>query len=140
MRYILFLLVLFLAGPAWAGPWLNLDPVRLSSSGTESMDVGEKAGPISALRLRIDGATVHLGSLSLIPVKGEPIVLNAPQILKSGESSGLLRVPGPATVISKIRLQYRVADRKNAILSVRLKAEKAQNATTDLPPIQPVGQ
>lgn len=135
MRYALFLLTLFLAAPAWAAPWLALKPVALSASGSPAtISVDKKTGPVSALRLRIDGATVHLDSLVLIPIKGDPIPLHVPQILKTGESSGLIRIPGTAVPTAKLRLGYRVSGGKKAVLSVRLKTAGApQNGTITYP-------
>lgn len=107
-----------------AGPWTALEPVRLLASDTSAtLPVGEKLGKIDNLRFRIDGATVMFESLTLIPVEGEPIELRAPVQLKSGESSGLINIPGMATVIDKLKLVYRITDGKPATMTLRIKRD-----------------
>lgn len=124
MKSIILLVSLLLASPALAGPWTALEPVALSASGTsESLPVGEKLGKIDNLRFRIDGATVQFESLLLIPVKGDPIPLKTPVLLKSGESSGLINIPGMAIAIDKLKLQYRITDGKPATITLRVKTD-----------------
>lgn len=124
MKSILLLVSLLLASPALAGPWTALEPVTLSaSSTTESLPVGEKLGKIDNLRFRIDGATVQFESLLLIPMKGDPIPLKPPVQLKSGESSGLINIPGMAIAIDKLKLQYRITDGRPATITLRVKPD-----------------
>ena len=124
MKSILLLVSLLLASPALAGPWIALEPVVLSASGTSAnLPVGEKLGKIDNLRFQIDGATVHFDSLELIPPKGDPILLRTPILLKSGESSGLVNIPGQAVVIDKLKLQYRITDGKPALITLRIKQD-----------------
>lgn len=121
----LFLLVSFLlAAPAMAGPWTILEPVRLSASSTSAnLPVGEKLGKIDNLRFGIDGATVRFESLTLIPVKGDPIALRTPVQLKSGESSGLINIPGQAVAIDKLKLEYRILQGGPATLTLKAKLD-----------------
>jgi hypothetical protein len=124
MKSILLLVALVLASPAMGAPWTAMKPVELSPSGTTaSLPVGEKLGLIDNLRFQIDGATVHLESLTLIPVKGDPISLRIPLQLKSGESSGLINIPGMGEVIDKLKLQYRITDGKPAAITLRVKPD-----------------
>lgn len=130
MHRILFLLILLVSVPAWAAPWIFLEPATISGSGSVTIDAGKKLGPISALRFQIDGATVHLESLTLVPVKGDSIPLRVPQILKSGEASGLIRIPGQAILVDELRLKYRIPDRRKAIVTMRLRpVAQQENAT-----------
>jgi len=121
----LFLLAAcLLAAPAMAGPWTTLEPVSLSASSTSaSLPVGEKLGKIDNLRFGVDGATVQFESLTLIPIKGEPIALRTPVQLKSGESSGLINVPGPAVAIDTLKLEYRIIQGGPATLTLRAKLD-----------------
>ncbi|WP_028577152.1 hypothetical protein [Desulfomicrobium escambiense] len=115
---------LVLAAPALAGPWVALAPVTLSASGAgASLPVGEKMGKIDNLRFQIDGATVQLNGLVLVPVKGDPIPLKIPVQLKSGESSGLINIPGPAVAIDKLTLDYRITDGRPAAITLRVKQD-----------------
>lgn len=115
---------LVLAAPALAGPWVALEPVTLSASGAgASLPVGEKMGKIDNLRFQIDGATVQLNGLVLVPVKGDPIPLKIPVQLKSGESSGLINIPGPAVAIDKLNLDYRITDGRPAAITLRVKQD-----------------
>lgn len=124
MKSILLLASLLLASPALAGPWIALAPVELSASGTSAnLPVGEKLGKIDNLRFQIDGATVQLNSLSLLPLKGDPIPLHIPVQLKSGESSGLVNIPGQAVVIDKLKLEYRITEGKPALITLRIKQD-----------------
>ena len=122
---IFFILACLLpASAALAGPWVALDPVKLSASGTNaSLPVGEEKGKIDNLRFQIDGATVRLDSLTLIPVDGDPIPLRIPVQLKSGESSGLINIPGLAIAIDKLMLVYRITDGRPATLTLRVKQD-----------------
>ena len=120
----LLLAVLLLASPALAGPWTILEPVSLpASGGNASLPVGEKLGKIDNLRFQIDGATVQLKGLVLVPVKGDPIPLNAPVQLKSGESSGLINIPGQAVAIDKLKLDYRITNGRPAAITLRVKQD-----------------
>lgn len=123
--FSLFLLATcLLAAPAMAGPWTTLEPVSLSASSTSaSLPVGEKLGKIDNLRFGVDGATVQFESLTLIPVKGEPIALRTPVQLKSGESSGLINIPGPAVAIDTLKLEYRIIQGGPATLTLRAKLD-----------------
>lgn len=124
MKSILLLVALVLASPAMGAPWTAMEPVELSPSGTTaSLPVGEKLGLIDNLRFQIVGATVNLESLTLLPVKGDPISLRIPQQLKSGESSGLINIPGMGEVIDKLKLQYRITDGKPATITLRVKPD-----------------
>ncbi len=125
MKHLLFFFVSFLlVFPAQAGPWVALDPLELPASGSEaSLSVGQEKGKIDNLRFRIDGATVHLESLTLVPVEGDPIPLRIPMILKSGESSGLINIPGMAVTIDKLKLEYRISGDRGAIITFRLKLD-----------------
>lgn len=115
---------LVLAAPALAGPWVALEPVELSASGASvSLPVGEKMGKIDNLRFQIDGATVQLNGLVLMPVKGDPIPLKTPVQLKSGESSGLINIPGSAVAIDKLKLDYRITDGRPAAITLRVKQD-----------------
>jgi len=124
MKSILLLVSLLLASPALAGPWIALEPVELSASGTSAnLPVGEKLGKIDNLRFQIDGATVQFESLELIPPKGDPIPLPTPILLKSGESSGLINIPGQSVVIDKLKLGYRITEGKPALITLRIKQD-----------------
>lgn len=128
MKNAIFALSLFLcllpAVPAMAGPWTTMDPVRLSAQDTSAtIPVGEKMGKIDKLRFSVEGATVQFESLTLIPVKGEPIALRTPVQLKSGEASGQVNIPGPGVAVDKFRLKYRIAGRAPATLTLRLKLD-----------------
>lgn len=112
------------AGPVAAGPWTTMDPVRLSAQDTSaSIPVGEKMGKIDKLRFSVEGATVQFESLTLIPVKGEPIDLRTPVQLKSGESSGLVNIPGTGVSVDKFRLKYRITGDNSATLTLRVKLD-----------------
>lgn len=112
------------ATAAVAGPWTALEPVQLSASDTSAtLPVGEKLGKIDNLRFKIEGATVTFESLTLIPVEGEPIPLRTPVQLKSGESSGLINIPGLATTIDKLKLVYRITEGKPAVMTLRVKLD-----------------
>lgn len=118
------LMCILLAAPAMAGPWITLEPVRLSAQDTTAIiSVGEKTGKVDNLRFGIDGATVQFESLTLVPVQGDPIDLRTPVQLKSGESSGLVNIPGKAVAIDKLRLKYRITDGRPATLTLRLKLD-----------------
>ena len=124
MKSILLLVSLLLSSPALAGPWTALEPVTLSpSSTTESLPVGEKLGKIDNLRFGIVGATVQFKSLTLIPVKGDPIALRTPLQLKSGESSGLINIPGQSVVIDKLNLENRIIQGGPSTLTLRVKVD-----------------
>lgn len=115
---------LVLAAPALAGPWVALEPVELSASGASaSLPVGEKMGKIDNLRFKIDGATVQLNGLVLVPVKGDPIPLKIPVQLKAGESSGLINIPGQAVAIDKLKLDYRITDGRPGTITLRVKQD-----------------
>lgn len=119
-----FLLCIALAAPAMAGPWTSLEPVRLSAQDTSvALPVGEKQGKIDKLRFGVEGATVQFESLTLIPVKGDPIDLRHPVQLKSGESSGLVNIPGTGVVVDKFMLKYRITGNDPATLTLRLKLD-----------------
>lgn len=112
------------ATTAVAGPWIALEPVQLSVSDTSAtLPVGEKLGKVDNLRFKIDGGTVTFESLTLIPVEGDPIPLRTPVQLKSGESSGLVNIPGMATAIDKLKLVYRITDGKPATMTLRVKQD-----------------
>ncbi len=122
--HLFFLLACLLATPAMAGPWTTLEPVSLSaSSASANLPVGEKLGKIDNLRFGIAGATVQFESLTLIPVKGEPIALRTPVQLKSGESSGLINIPGQSVAIDKLKLEYRIIQGGPATLTLRVKVD-----------------
>jgi len=124
MKSILLLISLLLATPVLAGPWLAQEPLELSATGTTAtLSVGKEKGKIDNLRFQIDGATVHLESLTLIPVEGDPIPLRTPLLLKSGESSGLVNIPGKAIIIDKLKLEYRITEGKPATITFRLKQD-----------------
>lgn len=125
MKSVFLLLVgLLLAAPALAGPWTALEPVSLpASGGNASLPVGEKLGKVDNLRFHIDGATVQLKSLVLVPVKGQPMPLKTPVQLKSGESSGLINIPGPAVAIDRLKLDYRITDGRTATITLRVKLD-----------------
>ena len=125
MKCILLLLAsLLLATPTLAGPWLALEPVELPASGTsKTLTVGEKRGKIDNIRFQIDGATVRLDSLTLVPVEGEPIPLHIPVQLKSGESSGLINIPGKAIIIDTLKLAYRITEGRPAMITIRVKQD-----------------
>jgi hypothetical protein len=90
-------------------PW---NRSRLSAQDTSAtLPVGEKLGKIDKLRFSIEGATVQFESLTLIPVKGDPIDLRTPVQLKSGESSGLVNIPGTGVTVDKFMLKYRITGR-----------------------------
>ncbi|ACU88167.1 hypothetical protein [Desulfomicrobium baculatum] len=112
------------ATAAVAGPWIALEPVQLSATGTSAtLPVGEKLGKIDNLRFKIDGATVTFESLTLIPVEGDPIPLRTPMQLKSGESSGLVNIPGMSTAIDTLKLVYRITDGQPATMTLRIKQD-----------------
>lgn len=122
--FCLIFISLLLAAPALAGPWLTRNPVELSPSDTSvTIEVGEKLGKIDNLRFQIEGATVHLDGLTLIPAQGQPIALKIPGLLKSGESSGLINIPGMALAIEKLRLEYRISDGKTAFVTFKIKQD-----------------
>jgi hypothetical protein len=125
MRRIFFMVILLLSAPVWAAPWIFLEPAVLSGSGYATFDAGKKLGPVSAVRFQVDGATVHLESLTLVPVRGENILLRVPQILKSGEASGLIRIPG-SILVHELRLKYRILDRRKAKITMRLRPAAGQ--------------
>lgn len=119
-----FLLCILSAAPVMAGPWTAMDPIQLSAQDTSAtLPVGEKLGKIDKLRFSIEGATVQFESLTLIPVKGDPIDLRTPVQLKSGESSGLVNIPGTGVTVDKLRLKYRITGDKPATLTLRLKLD-----------------
>jgi hypothetical protein len=119
-----FLLCTLSVAPAMAGPWTTMDPVRLSAQDTSTtLPVGEKLGKIDKLRFSIDGATVQFESLTLIPVKGDPIDLRTPVQLKSGESSGLVNIPGTGVTVDKFVLKYRISGGNPAMITLRLKLD-----------------
>lgn len=130
MHRILFMVILLFSTPTWAAPWIFLEPATLSGSGSATFDAGKKLGPVSAVRFQVDGATVHLESLTLIPIKGENIPLRVPQILKSGEASGLIRIPGPAILVDELRLKYRIPNRRKASVTMRLRPQAGQENAT----------
>lgn len=128
MKRLILVCVLLLgilpATAALAGPWSALEPVQLFASDTSAtLPVGEKLGKIDNLRFKIDGATVAFESLTLIPVEGDPIPLRIPVQLKSGESSGLINIPGMAIAIDKLKLVYRITDGKPATMTLRIKQD-----------------
>jgi hypothetical protein len=119
-----FLLCIVLANPVMAGPWVTMEPVRLSAQDTSvTLPVGEKQGLVDKLRFSIEGATVQFESLTLIPVKGEPIDLRTPVQLKSGESSGLVNIPGTGVLVDKFMLKYRISGGNPAMLTLRIKLD-----------------
>jgi hypothetical protein len=119
----MFAICLF-AAPAMAGPWTTLEPISLSASNTSvSLPVGEKLGKVDNLRFGVEGATVQFESLTLIPVKGEPMALRTPVQLKSGESSGLINIPGQALAIDTLKLEYRIIQGGPATLTLRAKLD-----------------
>ena len=119
-----FLLCILLASPAMAGPWITMEPVRLSAQDSSAaLPVGEKQGKIDKLRFGVEGATVHFESLTLIPVKGDPIDLRHPVQLKSGESSGLVNIPGTGVIVDKLMLKYRITEGNPATLNLRIKLD-----------------
>ena len=121
---LFFLATCLLAAPVMAGPWTTLEPVKLSASTfSANLPVGEKLGKIDNLRFGIVGATVQFKSLTLIPVKGDPIALRTPLQLKSGESSGLINIPGQSVVIDKLKLEYRIIQGGPATLTLRVKVD-----------------
>lgn len=121
---IFVLIFLLLVSPALAAPWLNHDPVTLSPADKSvTIDVGEKIGNIDNIRFQIDGATVHLDGLTVIPVKGDQVTLRIPQILKSGESSGLINIPGNGVVIKKLKLDYHITEGKPATVTFKIKPD-----------------
>jgi len=125
MKRILFLACILVATPVLAASWITLKPVVLSGSGTASLPVGEIIGAVDKIRFQIDGATVHMNSLTLVPLKGDPIPLHHPILLKSGESSGQISVPGPAQFTKKLSLVYRVSAGTRAQITLRIKSENA---------------
>jgi hypothetical protein len=119
-----FLLCILLANPVMAGPWITMEPVRLSAQDTSAtLPVGEKQGQIDKLRFGVEGATVQFESLILIPIKGDPIDLRTPVQLKSGESSGLVNIPGTGVTVDKFMLKYRITGGNPATLTLRLKLD-----------------
>lgn len=119
-----FLLCILLANPVMAGPWITMEPVRLSAQDTSAtLPVGEKQGQIDKLRFGIEGATVQFESLTLIPVKGDPIELRTPVQLKSGESSGLVNIPGTGVAVDKFILKYRITGGNPAMFTLRIKLD-----------------
>jgi hypothetical protein len=125
MKHLFFLFAcLLLASPAQAGPWIALEPLELPASGSNAtLSIGAEKGKVDNIRFRIDGATVHLESLTLLPVEGDPIPLRIPMLLKSGESSGLINIPGLAIAIDKLKLEYRISGDRDAVMTVRLKLD-----------------
>lgn len=125
MKHLFFLFACFLlVSPAQAGPWVALDPLELSPSGSDAtLSIGEERGKVDNLRFRIDGATVHLESLTLVPVEGDSVPLHIPLLLKSGESSGLINIPGMAVAIDKLKLEYRISGNEAATVTFRLKLD-----------------
>lgn len=119
-----FLLCILSAAPVLAGPWTTMEPVRLSAQDTSAtLPVGEKQGLIDKLRFSVEGSTVQFESLTLIPVKGDPIDLRTPAQLKSGESSGLVNIPGTGVTVDKFMLKYRITGGNPATLTLRLKLD-----------------
>jgi len=125
MKRNLFLVCIFLATPALAGSWITIAPVVLSGSGTATLPVGEKIGAVDKLRLQIEGATVHMDGLALIPAKGDPIFLRHPILLKSGESSGQISIPGPSLTVDKLKLAYRVSAGTQAQITLRVRSDNS---------------
>ena len=121
---IVLLVFLFLSSPVLAAPWLNHAPVALSPTDKSvTIDVGEKIGSIDNIRFQIDGATVHLDGLTVIPVKGDQLTVRIPPILKSGESSGLINIPGNGVVIKKMKLDYHITEGKPATVTFKIKPD-----------------
>jgi hypothetical protein len=119
-----FLLCILLTNPVMAGPWITMEPIRLSAQDTSAtLPVGEKQGQIDKLRFSVEGATVQFESLTLIPVKGDPIELRTPVQLKSGESSGLVNIPGTGVTVDKFILKYRITGGNPAMLTLRIKLD-----------------
>ena len=113
-----------LASPAVSAPWQTHAPIELSPSDTSVViDVGEKIGLIDNIRFQIEGSTVALDALTIIPPKGDPIALRIPAMLKSGESSGLINIPGKGAIIDSLRLQYRITTGKPAQITFRFKPD-----------------
>jgi len=124
MKTTLLAIFMLFAVPALAGPWISLEPVTLSASSTSvTIPVGEKLGKIDKIRFQISGATVQLDSLVLVPVQGEPAALRIPVQLKSGESSGLISVPGMAVITESLKLTYKISSGGAAQLTMRLKKD-----------------
>lgn len=123
MKHLVLLILLALAFPRLSLAWTELKPATLgSSSGTATVAVGEKLDPVDKIRLRIDGGTVRMANLILVPVQGEEIVLRVPAQLKSGESSGLIHVPGPAVAAKSFKLRYKITAGGPATLTLRVRA------------------
>lgn len=125
MKRTLLFVCIFLATPALAGSWITLAPVVLSGSGTATLPVGEHLGAVDKLRLQVEGATVHMDGLTLIPAKGDPIFLRHPILLKSGESSGQISIPGPSPTVDKLKLAYRVSAGTQAQLTPRVRSDNS---------------
>jgi hypothetical protein len=118
------LICILLAAPAMAGPWKTMDPIRLSAQDTSAtFPVGEKMGKIDKLRFSVEGATVQFESLTLVPIKGDSIDLRHPVQLKSGESSGLVNIPGTGVTVDKFRIKYRITGDSPATFTLRLKLD-----------------
>lgn len=121
-----FLMMLFLSTPAWAGPWTTIGTVELSKSSTSTtIELGEKLGKIDNLRFQIEGQTVRFTSLKAFPVKGSPIELKVAEYLKSGESSGLINIPGAATTLASLTIGYTISSETStpAKLTLRIKTD-----------------
>ena len=122
MKHLILLTVLLLAAPTHLLAWTELPPVLLqTSSTTATVPVGDKFEPVDNIRLGIDGGTVLMDSLILVPLQGEDIVLRVPVQLKSGESSGLIHVPGPAVAVKSLKLRYKITAGGPAALNVRIR-------------------
>ncbi|NCD24248.1 MAG: hypothetical protein EOL86_01450 [Deltaproteobacteria bacterium] len=118
------LICLLLSTPAWAGPWVALNPVELvSPGGTASIELGETFGKIDNIRFQLDGATVEFLGVTAISSQGTAIALKTPGILKSGEGSGLINIPGQALQVESLKLGYRVVSGRAGIVSIRVKTD-----------------
>lgn len=122
MKTALTILFCLLVTPVLARPWQTHKPVTLSPSGTSStIDIGTEIGPVSEIRMAIDGSTVYLDSLTLNPVNGTAIVLSVPILLKSGEHSGRIKVPGTGVVTESLLLKYHITSGTPAQATIRVR-------------------
>lgn len=122
MKTLLTLLMLFLAAPAMAAPWTTLEAVELSSrSGTATFAVDETLDRIDNVRFHLVGATLEFSNFRAIPEEGDPIALKTPGILKSGEGSGLVNIPGKGVKLKELKIEYRVLSGEKPSITMRVK-------------------